>query len=155
MKDLGRPEYTDNQYRLWLDEMKPFLKGGYSLYYAIEKAGLMVHKDSIYRKSRLKDWFCEKIEAFQSYPGEIANNAFISLISKINEKFINDRKVDKAELSLFKFFCKRHRSCKPFFVLANEERQIKANKVEVSNDKLDKKKHEEIDIFFRKTLNSL
>lgn len=72
MNITGRPEYTDGQYQRWLDEMEPFLKMGYSLYYAIDKAVLIRHKTIIYEKSRLKDWFSEKIEHFQNYPGEIA-----------------------------------------------------------------------------------
>lgn len=61
MKDIGRPEYTEEQYQGWLDEMEPFLKGGYSLHCSIEKAGLIKHKTTIYEKSKLKDWFSEKI----------------------------------------------------------------------------------------------
>lgn len=66
MGDTERPEYTDEQYRVWLDEMTPFLKVGYSLYYAMDKALLLRHKDSIYRKFKLNDWFCEKIESLVS-----------------------------------------------------------------------------------------
>ncbi len=53
----GRPTFNDSQYQIWLYEMTPFLKIGLTLNKAIEKAGLEKHKDSIYRKWRLNDWF--------------------------------------------------------------------------------------------------
>jgi len=60
MNNNGRPEYTEDQYRAWLGEMTPFLKLGCSLYWAMDRACLLRHKDSIYRKFRLNDWFCEE-----------------------------------------------------------------------------------------------
>ena len=86
----GREPYSDEQYVKWLDDMSPFLKLGNTLYHAIEKADLTKHKDTIYRKFRLNDWFCEKIEAFQRYPGEIVNSIFTRLIIQIDEKVRQD-----------------------------------------------------------------
>ena len=97
MGDNGRPEYTDEQYRVWLDEMTPFLKVGYSLYYAMDKALLLRHKDSIYRKFRLNDWFCEKIEAFQRYPGEIVNSIFSRLVLTVDDKMKHGATVSDEE----------------------------------------------------------
>lgn len=55
MTDIGRPEYTDEQYENWLDDMRPFLKMGCSLYYAMDKAMLLRKKDTIYNHT-LEVW---------------------------------------------------------------------------------------------------
>lgn len=147
-KKNGRPEYTDEQYQRWLNEMEPFLKAGYSLYFAIDKTGLIKHKTTIYEKCRLKDWFSEKIGHFQSYPGEIANEAIVRLVYKINEKIKQEKNIKRGDFRILKFFCTHHRSCKPFFVMAGEGRQIRTNKTTVKRNELCKEEFEEIDRFF-------
>lgn len=76
MTDPGRPEFSDDTYRNWLDYMRPFLKMGHSLHFAMEKAWIMQHKNVIYQKYKLNDWFRKKIDAYQSYFGEVVNSAF-------------------------------------------------------------------------------
>lgn len=129
MGDNGRPEYTEEQYQVWLDELSPFLKLGNSLYYSIEKANLIRHKDTIYRKLRLNDWFCEKIEAFQRYPGEVTNSIFTRLILIVDEKVKRGSPIDDEEWRNLRFFAEKHRSCQPFFVTKTETLFAETDKV--------------------------
>ncbi|OGE72135.1 hypothetical protein A3H40_02085 [Candidatus Daviesbacteria bacterium RIFCSPLOWO2_02_FULL_38_15] len=126
MNDNGRPEYTDEQYQIWLDELVPFLKLGNTLYHAMEKAGLLQHKDSIYRKSRLKDWFCEKIEAYKRYPGEIVNSIFVRLIAIIDEKVKQGIPLSDENYRNLRWFAEKHRSCQLFFINKHEITQTPA-----------------------------
>ncbi|HCC25073.1 MAG TPA: hypothetical protein DEP85_06160 [Holosporales bacterium] len=116
MNEGGRKPYPDSEYKQWLADMAPFLKSGTSLYRAVEKAGLMTNKDSIYRKYRLKDWFCEKVTMFQSYPGELVNNIFIKRIEALHESVILGKPLNKQDVKLLCFAAAKHRSCQQFFV---------------------------------------
>jgi hypothetical protein len=116
----GREPYSDQQYSSWLDDMAPFLKLGQSLYHAIEKADLIKHKDSIYRKFRLNDWFCEKIEAYQKYPGEIVNSIFTRLVMATDDKMKRGTVVSDEEWRNLRFFAIKHKSCQPFFANRQE-----------------------------------
>lgn len=138
INDNGRPEYTDEQYRVWFDEMAPFLKLGNSLYFAMEKTLLLRHKDSIYRKFRLNDWFCEKIEAFQRYPSEVVNSIFSRLILIIDEKVRNGQPVNDEEWRNLRFFAEKHRSCQPFFTTRTEIEQVDTNKIGKILDSLER-----------------
>ena len=119
----GREPYSDEQYTKWLDDMTPFLKLGNSLNYAIEKADLPKHKDTIYRKFRLKDWFCEKIEAFQRYPGEMVNSIFSRVIVSIDEKVKQGSPITDEEWRNLRFFAEKHRTCQQFFTTRTETAQ--------------------------------
>lgn len=124
MNGVGRPEYTDEQFQAWLNDMAPFLKSGNSLFFAIEKAKLSQHKDSIYRKSRLNDWFCEKIQTYQQYPGEIVNNIFTRLVLTVDKKVRNGSLISNEDWRNIRFFAEKHRSCQPFFLTKTETTQI-------------------------------
>lgn len=142
MNDSGRPEYPDEQYQTWLNDMAPLLKLGNTLNYAIEKANLSKHKDTIYRKFRLNDWFCEKIEAFQRYPGEIVNSIFTRLILSIDEKARQGLSINDEEWRNLRFFAEKHRSCQPFFTKRTETAQVDENKIGQILDKLEKENEE-------------
>lgn len=142
MGDNGRPEYTDEQYRVWLDEMAPFLKVGYSLYCSMDKALLLRHKDSIYRKYRLSDWFCEKIEAFQRYPGEIVNSIFSRLVLTVDDKMKHGIAISDEEWRNLRFFAEKHRSCQSFFVSRQEVIHAEPNKVSKILDDLEQTDYE-------------
>lgn len=129
MTEQGRPEYTDDQYRAWLEDMSPFLKIGNSLYYAIEKAMIMQHKTVIYEKYRLKDWFSEKIDAYQRYPGEIINSIFVRLVLSVDEKLKQGLSPCDEEWRNLRFFAEKHRSCQPFFVTRQEVAQVEPDEV--------------------------
>lgn len=140
----GRPEYTDEQYSGWLDEMVPFLKVGYSLYYAMDKALLLRHKDSIYRKYKLNDWFCEKIDAYRRYPGEIVNSIFARIIMTIDEKVKQGQLVNDEEWRNLRFFAEKHRSCQSFFVSRQEVAQVEPNEIGKIIDELEKTNYDEL-----------
>lgn len=145
MTDIGRAEYTDEQYRVWLDEMIPFLKIGYSLYYAMDKSLLLQHKDSIYRKYRLNDWFCEKIDAYRQYPGEIVNSIFTRLIVTIDDKMKQGVQISDEEWRNARFFAEKHRSCQPFFITRHEVLQVEPKAISGILDRLEQSDHEDLD----------
>ncbi len=118
--ESGRPKHTDKKYQTWLNDMRPFLLLGNSLYNAIDKASLLRHKDSIYKKYRSKDWFSEKIDAFQNYPGEIVNSIFVRIIMNVDEKVKKGRPITSEEMKTVRFFAEKHRSCTTFFVNRHE-----------------------------------
>jgi len=138
MSEQGRPEYTDNQYKAWLDDMAPFLKIGNTLYYAIEKAVILQHKTVIYEKYRLKDWFSEKIDAYQRYPGEIINSIFVRLVLSVDERLKQGLPLTDEEWRNLRFFAEKHRSCQPFFVSRQEVSQVEPDKIGLILDNLER-----------------
>lgn len=121
----GRPKYNDNQFEIWLTEMKPHLLLGCSLNRAMEKAGLLQHAFVIYEKYRLNDWFSQKIDGWRSTPGENANEAMTRMIEQIRLKIIQEKPLTQEEVKILTFFSERHRTAQPFFV--NRVEQAKAN----------------------------
>lgn len=120
----GRTPHASLTYNLWLQDMRPFLKCGFSLHQAIQKAGLNKHKDSIYRKFRLGGEFCEKIRKYQRYPGEVANSIFARLIMKINDKVKSGEELNRIDYRILCWFATHHRSATPFFI-HHRERVLK------------------------------
>jgi hypothetical protein len=125
MNEPGRPAYTDEQYQQWLDDMTPFLKLGETLNSAIQSAGLLQHKDSIYRKYRLKDEFCEKIDTFRAYPGKLANNILVKVLIQVDEKMKQGLPVSEDEMKNVRFYAEKSRSAQPYFVNRQETSQTK------------------------------
>lgn len=134
MSDVGRPEYTDEQFQTWLEDLKPFLKLGNTLNYAIEKADLSKHKTTIYEKFRLGDWFSQKIDTYRSYLGEITNNIFAREILNIEEVQKQGRPISEEQWRNLRFFAEKHRSSSPFFVSRQEIAQTVPNKQETMNE---------------------
>lgn len=129
---IGRPLHTKAEYESWLVDMKPFLKRGMSLYRSLEKAGLRVHKDSIYRKFRLNDWFCEKITYYQGYLGELVNETLSLQIIAIHDKVISKNEpLTSVECSMLKLMATKHRSCQKFFITRKET--VKADDSNINN----------------------
>ena len=116
----GRPAYSDEQYEEWLKAMKPFLQNASSPYYAICQAGLLQHKDVIYRKYALKDWFRERIDILRNEPGEIVNNAIVTLVRAIEEKARRKEVLTHDDIDILKFYAEKSRSAQPFFVSRQE-----------------------------------
>lgn len=117
----GRPPIAEAQYRIWLDDMAPYLKMASTIYYAIEKADLLRHIASIYEKYRKKDWFAERIDAYRREVGEMTNNATVRLMKKIEEKLKQDITLTKDEQDFMKWFAEKHRTAQPFFVTRTEQ----------------------------------
>jgi hypothetical protein len=146
MTEQGRPKYNDDQYRTWLEDMAPFLKIGNTLYYAIEKAMLTQHKTVIYEKYRLNDWFSEKIEAFQRYPGEVINSIFYRLVLSVDERVKIGQPVTDEEWRNLRFFADKHRSCQPFFITRQEVAQVEPSNIGMTLDALEQSDYEKLGI---------
>lgn len=91
---IGRPKIAEEQYQRWLDDMRPFLQGGSSLHRAMEKTNLTNHKNRIYQKSKLNDWFRERIDIYQATMGELANETFYLLVTQIRKKAKRGQKIN-------------------------------------------------------------
>lgn len=120
----GRPVYTDDQYQVWLNEMKPHLELGCTLNRAIEKAGLMTHEFSIREKYRLNDWFSRKIDVYRQLLGENINEAFARMTFKILDKVKREEALSRDDIDILKHMSEKHRSSQPFFVTRREIAQI-------------------------------
>ncbi len=125
----GRPVYTDGQYQVWLNEMKPHLELGCSLNRAIEKAGLMTHEFSIREKYRLNDWFSRKIDVYRQLLGENVNEAFARMTFKILDKVKREEILSREDIDILKHMSEKHRSSQPFFATRHEVAQVDENKI--------------------------
>lgn len=139
----GRPAYDDDQYEIWLKELRPFLEQGKSLYRSIELSGLLTQKTTLYEKYKLNDWFSEKIAAYQKVLGEKINDTFVSLIEDIFGKVKRGEKLTDQEAKLLMFGAEKHRSAQPFFV--NRFETAAGRPVEEVIDALEQKGDETID----------
>lgn len=135
MEQAGRPPFTDEQYNKWLEDLRPFLKLGETLNLAIDDAGLHMHRDSIYRKYRLKDWFCDMIDTWRAYPGKIANNILVKILFQVDEKIKQGISVSEDEMKNVRFFAEKSRSAQPYFV--NRQETAPAKSVEEILTELD------------------
>jgi len=120
-QEQGRPETTDEQFKLWLDELTPFLKMASSLNYCIDKAGLEKHRTTLYEKYQRKDWFYGQIKRIQATPGETANQASVILINKITDKIKQEQPLSDKEYDYFKWWNSYHRTGQKFFVTRTEQ----------------------------------
>lgn len=128
----GAPETTDEQYRRWIEDMRPYLRMGSSLWYSMEKADLLNHKDTIYRKYRLNDWFCEKVDALRATPGELINNVGFRVIEAAHTRLVETEgksSLTGEEVQVFRTMAEKHRSAQPFFVNRTETAEADPNKV--------------------------
>jgi hypothetical protein len=143
MADTGRPqEYTDEQYQTWLEEMRPFLQQGSTIRYALDKAGLSQHKDTIYRKYKLNDWFCDRIDTYRQYTAELANDIFATIITKVSDKVKRGEVVSEDEMKNVRFFAEKHRTAQKFFVTRNETTEVDNSKVGKILDDLEETDYE-------------
>ena len=132
----GRPEYTDEQYSVWLEAMRPFLENSNSLYYSMEQAGLIPHQTTIYEKYRLKDWFSQKVDAYRRTPGEIANNAIVTLVRRTQDKVKRGEVITSDEQKMLQFYAEKSRSAQPWFV--NRQETAQGPSVDEIVDQLDR-----------------
>jgi hypothetical protein len=142
--DPGRPEYTDDQYKTWLEEMRPHLVLGCSLWRAIEKTGLITHTTTIYEKYRLKDWFSQKVDTYRMTPGENANEAIVRLVNAINDKVKRDESLTREDIDILKHFTDKHRTAQPFFVTRTETAQADDSKIGKILDDLERTDYGEL-----------
>lgn len=129
MAEIGRPEYTEDQYKSWLEDMRPFLQLGATLWYSCEKAGITTHYWSILKKYKLNDWFSQKVDTYRSTPGEVVNNALVMLANKASDKVKQDLPLTKEEQDVLKFMAEKHRTAQGFFVNRTETAPSDPSKV--------------------------
>lgn len=138
MDITGRPSTTDEQFQIWLEDLKPFLKLGNTLNHAIEKAELSKHRTTLYEKYRLRDWFSDKIDIYRSYLGEIVNDIFGREVLNIEEAQKQGRQVTEEQWRNLRFFAEKHRSSQPFFVNKQELTQFEPDKTQQIIDDLER-----------------
>lgn len=129
MADIGRPPTTDADYQKYLDDMTPFLKLGETLYHAICDANLESQKTVIYEKYRLNDWFAEKIDAYRSYPGKLANNILTKVLIQANERLAQGLPLTDEDMRNVRFMAEKHRTAQSYFVNRTETAEADPDKV--------------------------
>lgn len=128
----GRPVFTEEQYAKWLDDMRPFLRQGSSLYYSMDKAGLLTHMFSIYEKYRAGDWFSQKVDALRATVGELINNVGFRVVERIHNRMIETdgkTEINPIEKDIWKTMAEKHRSAQPFFVTRTETAEADDSKL--------------------------
>lgn len=124
-REPGRPTYTDEQYAIWLENMRPYLAKGSSLYYAIQQCALLQFQTTIYEKYRAKDWFSQKIDDIRSTVGDVINNFHITEALRIADKAKQGQQILKEEYDEMRFVAEKHRLAQPFFVSRQEQKEAK------------------------------
>jgi hypothetical protein len=129
MAEPGRPEFTDGDYQKFLDDMAPFLKLGHTLFGAMSDAGIIQHKDAIYIKYRLNDWFSEKIDNYRATPGILANDILTKVLLDISDRMKQGRPVSEDDMKNVRFMAEKHRTAQPYFVTRTETAEADPSKV--------------------------
>lgn len=145
--DTGRPSISDEQYQLWLSELKPYLELSSSLYGACIKAGLESHYRSIARKYEQNDWFCQKVDAYKASFGESINEGLARETLRIVEKTRKGELLTRPEIDVLKHMSEKHRAAQPFFVSRQEVTStiVEPNKISDLLDDLEAKNQRERD----------
>lgn len=124
----GRPLFTDEQYQKFLDEMREYLRRGCSLYYAMDKAGLLNHQTAIYEKYRLNDWFSQKINALRSTIGEMVNEVAFRVVERVKNRLVETDGMSSGmtteEVKIIALVAEKHRAAQPFFVSRTENADV-------------------------------
>lgn len=125
----GRPKFTDDQYWIWFDDMRPWLQRGNSIYYACSKAGIDSHYDVILEKYKLGGIFSRKIDALRARPGELVNETLVHLLEDITDKVKTGKPITKEDFDVLKLMAEKHRTSQPFFVDRREEGESDPKKI--------------------------
>lgn len=134
MDSIGRPEYSEEQYQRWFDELAPFFKLGETLNSAIEDAGLQQHRTTLYEKSRLSDWFSYRMRALQTIPGKLVNNILVKRVMLVDEKIKQGLPITEEEMRDVRFVAEKHRSSQPYFT--NRQEVAKVDEDEITKVKV-------------------
>lgn len=125
----GRPAFSNEQYWLWLEEMRQWLERGNSIYYACSKAGIEKHYDQILEKYKAGGIFSRKIDALRAHPGELVNETLVRLSATIADKVKAERPVTQEEFNVLKLMAEKHRTSQPFFTDRHENAESDPLKV--------------------------
>ncbi len=141
----GRPAITDEQYAIWLKDLKPLLEMASSLRGACTKTGLLDKYNScILEKYNLNDWFSKKVDAYRESFGESINEGLAREALRIVEKTRKGELLTKPEIDVLKHMSEKHRSCQPFFVTRQEVAQVEPNRVSQILDGLEQTDYEDL-----------
>jgi hypothetical protein len=81
-------------------------------------------------KYKLNDWFSKRVDAFRSYPGELANDTIITTLMQINEKVKTGAgQLTREDIDILKIVAEKHRTATPFFVTRTETAVADESKV--------------------------
>jgi len=125
----GRPIISEDQYKLWLEELRPHLELACSLYRACTKAGLEEKYKRISEKYALNDWFSEKVDAYRRVLGENINEVLARITNKALDRAKRDETLTKEDVDVVKYMGEKHRTAQPFFVNRTETAQAKEGEV--------------------------
>lgn len=128
----GRPIISEEQYAKWIDDMREYLRRGMSLWYSMDKAGIIQHKDSIYEKYRQKDWFSERINALRATLGDYLNDVVFRTVEAVRNRMVEtDGKTQMSteEVNIIKLAAERSRAAQPYF--ANRIEEAESDEAEV------------------------
>lgn len=143
----GAPIISEEQYRIWLDDMRPYLRQGSSLNYAIEKADLTKYLNRIYEKYRVGDWFSQRVDTLRSTVGELINNIGFKVIENLHNRMVEtDGKTVIAdhEAKMWKTMAEKHRTAQSFFVNRTETADADDSKLGKIIESLDKSDYDEL-----------
>lgn len=118
--DPGREAYSEEQYKEWLLDLRPYLELCNSLYRACIKSGLEKHYTTIRKKYAENDWFSVKVDAYRGSAGEDGNEAEVRMVRQVLAKIKQEEKLTREEIDILKHFNEKHRTAQPFFVTRNE-----------------------------------
>lgn len=123
----GRPEVAEDQYYKWLDEMRLFLRQGQSLWYAMDKCGILKHKDSIYKKYREDKEFAEKIDKLQATVVELNNAVIFKTVEEVHNRLVEAPKlgISPQEAKIIALVAEKHRGSQPFYATRTETAEAK------------------------------
>ncbi len=123
----GRPATDEKQLWQWLDDMRPFLRQGCSLSYSMDKAGLMSHKNVIYRNYAQNQEFREEIDRLQSLISDLNNSVVFKTIENLHARMIESTKIvpTSEEVRVMDLIASKHRTSQPFWVSRTETAEAK------------------------------
>lgn len=126
----GRPPIPEEQYKIWLEELRPFLVKGMKLYSSCTKLGLAEKYFScIYPKYKAGDWFSKKIHEYHSVLGDTINEFFADEVLRISDKQRLGERLTNEDIDIMKFMASNHRSAQLFFTQHIEKRKTKENEI--------------------------
>ena len=128
----GRPSIAEEQYQKWLDDMRPFLRQGCTLRYAIDRMELTKHSYVIYEKYKQNDWFSNRVDALRATVGELINNIGFKTVESMQTRMVEaagQPLFTDNEIKIWKTMAERHRSAQPFFVNRTETAESDESKV--------------------------
>lgn len=125
----GRPAISEEQYLLWLNELRPWLEMAMSLWGACGKSGLQNYYKTILQKYNLKDYFSQKVDAYRQSFGESINEALARETLRILDRTKKGELLDREEIRVLIHQSEHHRAAAPFFHNKQEIETVDEDKI--------------------------